>query len=70
MTDTKTTRPAYFTVQDMRGSGGRVDFNVRGYDIHGNLLLHTWHVGEHSMRMECDAWRSRGAIQRPFEVVT
>jgi hypothetical protein len=61
------TIPACFTVQDLRGSGSHADFNVRGYDIRGNLLLHTWHIGESCMEMECEAWRSRGAVQRGRE---
>jgi len=60
--DDATRKPAYFTVQD-KGGG---NYDVRGYTIAGNLLLHTWHIGEHSMKMECDAWRSRGAIERPY----
>jgi hypothetical protein len=58
----------YFTVQDLRGSGHPHDFNVRGYDRFGNLLLHTWHIGESSKDVECAAWRSRGATERPFSV--
>ena len=66
--------PAYgghYTVQDLRSHKGfnryGHDFNVRGYDRDGNLLLHTWHIGESSMQMECDAWESRGARRRSFD---
>lgn len=54
----------YFVVYDMRNSRCHQDYDVRGYDAAGNLLLHTWHVGETSMKMECDAWRERGATER------
>jgi len=60
-------KPAYFTVQDMRGSGSDVLYNVRGYDHRGNLLLHTWHKDEVSKHVECEAWKSRGAYERPFD---
>ena len=56
----------HFTVQDLRGGRNAHDFNVRGYDKRGNLLLHTWHIGESSMQTECDTWRRRGATERPF----
>lgn len=61
--------PAYggwFTIQDLGSPGSRHDFNVRGFDRHGNLLMHTWHISKSSMQMECDVWRSRGAVERPF----
>lgn len=64
MTDIR--KPAYFTVQDMRHSAARAAYHVRGYDVQGNLLLHTWHTSEHSMKIEVMAWESRGAIRRPF----
>jgi hypothetical protein len=71
----KTTRPdpargGFYTVQDLRQSKRRddpADYNVRGYDRLGNLLLHTWHTGDHSMQMECTAWESRGAVRQPFD---
>lgn len=54
----------YFTVQDLCGDRCHQDYDVRGYDRYGNLLLHTWHIGETSLKMECDAWRARGATER------
>lgn len=70
----QTTDPAnggYYTVQDLRPGkqwgGSNHDFNVRGYDWHGTLLLHTWHVGDHSLQMEVDAWERRGAGRRLFD---
>jgi hypothetical protein len=66
-------RGGHYTVQDLRESPNSNrpghDFNVRGYDGRGNLLLHTWHIGESSMQMECAAWESRGAMRRPFDPV-
>jgi hypothetical protein len=56
--------PAYFTVQDKGGD----NYDVRGYDSRGNLLLHTWHIGKQSTRIECDVWRNRGATERPFRI--
>jgi hypothetical protein len=55
----------YYTVQDLRQG----DYRVRGYDYLGNLLLHTWHIGDHSMQMECAAWESRGARRESFDPV-
>lgn len=61
----------HYTVQDLRETKRLAghDYNVRGYDRHGNLLVHTWHIGESSMQMECDAWERRGATRRPFDPV-
>ena len=69
MTDKTTPDPAqggYFTVTDRRPTRflDRGDFHVRGYARNGNLLLHTWHSGEHSMQMEVSAWLRRGALPR------
>ena len=63
----------HYSVQDLRltkkaGTAGP-DFHVRGYDSIGNLLLSTWHIGEHSMQMECDAWERRGAVKVPFDPI-
>lgn len=76
MTDKKTrpdpARGGYYTVQDLRADkrgGGSVDYRVRGYDYLGNLLLHTWHIGDSSMQIECAAWESRGARREPFDPV-
>lgn len=30
---------------------------VRGYGLHGELLLETWHIGDSSKDMEVAAWR-------------
>ena len=59
----------YFTVQDLRGSDSPHDFNFRGYNRQGLLLLHTWHIGELTMQMECASWRERGFTQRPFQYI-
>jgi hypothetical protein len=59
-------RGGYFTVEDLRGGHGDVEFNVRAYDRRGELLLHTWHTTEGSMQIECDVWRRRGAFERSF----
>ena len=52
----------YYVVQD-RGDG---QFNVCGYSAKGVLLLNTWHVCENSMRIECEAWKARGATEHRF----
>lgn len=54
---------AYFVVTDVRGTGSRIDYFVEGFAIDGSSLLKTWHIGETSMRIECEAWRSRGAVE-------
>jgi hypothetical protein len=75
MTQTKPdpARGGYYTVQDLRQSrswrGHDADYSVRGYDRLGNLLLHTWHIGDSSMQIECAAWESRGARREPFDPV-
>ena len=56
-------RGGYFTVQD-KGDGR---YDVRGYTMRGELLLHTWHIGAPSMRLECDVWNLRGATERRFD---
>ena len=57
-------RPAYFVVVDARGSNDHVDYLVEGFTADGRSILKTWHIGEHSMRTECEAWRMRGAQER------
>ncbi len=59
----------YFVVIDRRPVmfGDREDFHVKAYDAYGNLLLHTWNTGEHSMQMEVCALLSRGAYPRGKE---
>jgi hypothetical protein len=57
----------YFTLQDLRGTGHEHDYHVQGYDCNGNHLLSTWHIGDHSMQMERDVWRGRGATQKALD---
>jgi hypothetical protein len=61
--DERLTKPVYYTVQDR----GNDNYDVRGYNMYGTLLLHTWHTTKSSMEMECNAWRNRGASERLFD---
>jgi hypothetical protein len=65
-TRTDKARGGYFEVVDRRPLhfGDREDFHVKAYTAFGELLLHTWNSGEHSMHMEVSALLSRGAHPR------
>lgn len=58
-------KPAYFTVEDLRGGHNRYAFHVRAYDKNGRLLVHSWHRSHDSMMLDTMSWEARGAIKRP-----